>query len=356
MSFNTIENWTPLHTRLLSHRLGDGTINVYRHAVWDNNRPKYFIDLLNHLGIKFWNPTKSGSTTKIVIPDLIFDEYAKIYNYNSLELRKNPNYLVKTFLSRNEDDIIQVLCACMFDDGSAKNWQPILFEDQKEELVENILQLWNLVIGFGAKINYATKTKKGTQMYHLVLSRDGFLSFYKKINDSIKKFGYLAGLWEKQNDLDIRYNVATNIRAQKLSETKNEINNWLEKLVLIAKSEKQLRFKDIKNYFNLSKDRTRNLINKAIYNGVLIKCGELQSAYYTLPEYKHIQHKVNLYKFDKTKKNKEILLIMAKNKEPRPAQGKHQLGRKLSHYTSKLSSCYDEEFNSKIRDIRPDWF
>src|ERR1700690_958119 len=95
--------WTPLCTRFLAHRLGDGTVNVHGRAVWDNNRPEHFLKLCELLKIDVWKPTKSGKCTKIIMPNCIFDEYANLYGYNSKLLRQDSEYLAKTFLERPED-------------------------------------------------------------------------------------------------------------------------------------------------------------------------------------------------------------------------------------------------------------
>ena len=52
---------------------------------------------------------------------------------------------------------------------------------------------------------------------------------------------------------------------------------------------------------------------------------------------------------------KQKLVQMAKNKEARPSQ-KTKEGSSLSSYTKKSSSCYCENFNSKIRKLAPFWF
>jgi chorismate mutase len=62
-------------------------------------------------------------------------------------------------------------------------------------------------------------------------------------------------------------------------------------------------------------------------------------------------------RFDVTsKENKEKLLDMARNGEPRPIVIKHPLGVVLCHYTNVNSVCYDHVFDKEIRELRPDWF
>ena len=53
---------------------------------------------------------------------------------------------------------------------------------------------------------------------------------------------------------------------------------------------------------------------------------------------------------------KERLIRMAENGEDRPSYDKSLLGKKLSSYTSSLSSSFDFEFRKRIEQVRPDWF
>lgn len=53
---------------------------------------------------------------------------------------------------------------------------------------------------------------------------------------------------------------------------------------------------------------------------------------------------------------KQELIRMAKNGEPRPSYEKTRIGQALSNYTRKSSYVYDAEFDILIRELRPDWF
>ena len=59
---------------------------------------------------------------------------------------------------------------------------------------------------------------------------------------------------------------------------------------------------------------------------------------------------------DLANQKKRKLINMAVNGEPRPSERKHKLGSVLSAYTNPKHGCYDFEFDSKMRTIRPDWF
>jgi hypothetical protein len=59
---------------------------------------------------------------------------------------------------------------------------------------------------------------------------------------------------------------------------------------------------------------------------------------------------------DTARINKDELIAMAKRGEDRPNQKKHPLGKVLSSYIDKNGSSYDAEFDTQIRELRPDWF
>lgn len=277
-----IENWNPLYTRIISHRLGDGTFNFYEHAVWDNNRPEYFIGLCKHLDIKLWKPTKSGNTTKIIIPDYIFENYAQKYFLDSYLLKSNPVYLANSILNcLSEDDKIQTLCACFFDDGSCRSWRPVLFEDQKLDLTEVVLEIWNSVFVNGAKIDNKTITKAGTRIYHIVLTRDAFVEFYKKVKNCKNRLGEFAGFWGKELDVESRYKKASNTRALILNETKNQ-KELRKSIVLDSIKLRDLKFNDIQSILGISRDRCRLIVNELMKTNKIKLSGKTHKACYKL--------------------------------------------------------------------------
>jgi hypothetical protein len=54
--------------------------------------------------------------------------------------------------------------------------------------------------------------------------------------------------------------------------------------------------------------------------------------------------------------NKQQLLLMAKNKQPRPNSKTNTLGRALVNYTNNTGRCYDPIFTNKIKKVAPHWF
>src|SRR3990167_10607593 len=88
--------WTPLHTRLLAHRIGDGSVNHYGHFEYNNKHIKEFLDLANFLKIEYWGPVVSDKygTKKIIIPKKTFIDFASVFNVNHEEVIKNPVLLL----------------------------------------------------------------------------------------------------------------------------------------------------------------------------------------------------------------------------------------------------------------------
>jgi hypothetical protein len=60
--------------------------------------------------------------------------------------------------------------------------------------------------------------------------------------------------------------------------------------------------------------------------------------------------------FNVVNQKKQQLLEMAKNGEPRPSKTKHPLGSALSTYTNPKSDCYDPVFYKEIRELATQWF
>ena len=62
-----------------------------------------------------------------------------------------------------------------------------------------------------------------------------------------------------------------------------------------------------------------------------------------------------MYK-NNAKENKEKLLEMARNGEPKPTRKSHPLGQALINYTKKQGPAYDVEFDKLIHTLAPKWF
>ena len=199
--------WTPLHTRILAHRIGDGGVNYYGHFVYDNKHMEEFIELLNFLNIKYWGPVRSDKygTKKVIIPKKTFRDFASIFKLNHEVLIKNPVFLLETIAKLPEEHRLQAILAFIVDDGSCNRWMPTIFEDQNKEVFDRVKSIWNDIFPSTFRW-YIQLTKKGTKVYHLDTNRVGILALAQSIEETVNKYGKYANLWWKQKDFDKRHN------------------------------------------------------------------------------------------------------------------------------------------------------
>jgi len=258
-----------LHTRIIAHRIGDGTVNFYGKAVWDNKKIKEFLELCSYLEIKLWRPVTSDSygTQKIIIPTQLFEKFAKRHNKNTDRLIKDPRYLLDAISELSEEHRLQTILALIVDDGSSKSWCLTLFEDKNKETTDKVYSLWNSIFPNTARFDDKHITKSGTRVYHIYVKRDGIILLYEKIRDAVQKYGVLAGLWWKEKDLELRYLKATSIRAKQLQETKFLSAGWKENICDHVKIKGSITFREIQKILGLSKDRTRLVLKKLLEDG-----------------------------------------------------------------------------------------
>ena len=261
-------NWTPLHTRFISHRIGDGTVNFYGHFVYDNKNIKHFLDLADKINIKVWGPIKGDcySTKKIIIHKKVFNDFSNLFDLTSEKLLRDPVKLLDIIFQFPEEHKLQAIFALIVDDGSCTNWRITVFEDQNKAVFDKVKNLWEYLFpNTSSTVVYITR--KGTKVYHLFAKREGIISLQQKINESVKKYGLLANLWWKQKDLDFRYSKAINKRAKELNHTKKFSEENKQKILYYLGKNKFTTIKDVMKLLNLSLDRTRLVLNRLIKEG-----------------------------------------------------------------------------------------
>ncbi len=263
-------NWTPLHTRILAHRIGDGTVNVHGHYVWDNKNPTEFLMLAQQLEIKVWGPVvcKKWGTSKIVISKKVFQRFGDIIEADGIKLLRNSAYLIKNIQKLPYSHQLQTICALIVDDGCCKNWMLTLFEDQNKETINVVYELWNSMFPTTAKIS-SIVTKKGTTVYHIYVNKEGIIKLKEKIDEAVSQMGYLAGLWWKQDALNLRYKKATSKQAIKLEDTKKDKEFRKEQIWNLFKNQETISFSEIKEHLNLSNDRIRLILEEFFQNNSL---------------------------------------------------------------------------------------
>jgi len=275
-SQNKIQKWTPLHTRIIASRIGDGTLNFYNKVVWDNKKINEMVSLLKQLNISHWKPIIGDryGTYKLILPSHLFKEFSRIFNKDYNKLITSKVYFLDCIKELDNSHKLQALCSFIFDDGSFVNWRPVIFEDQDKEVVLNVKEIWDSLFPKTSKMDYIV-TKKGTKVYHLFSNRDGVIKITNEIKEAKRKFGHLADLWHKQETLEKRFKKATNKRAIILNETKTSKLGWKNKLLEELKKNNELTFNQIKDILYLSQDRTRTLVKNLLNNQdiCLIKAG-----------------------------------------------------------------------------------
>lgn len=254
--------WTPLHTRIISHRIGDGTVNFYKRPVWDNKRPEGFLSLCKSLKINLWKPTTSDSygTQKIVIPISLYKEFAKLNKKDFRKLVEDREYLLETILTLPFEHRLQAMLSLIFDDGSCRSWMLVAFEDQDLKVAKLAQELWESLFPFTSRLDYHT-TKNGTKIYHLYVNRNGIIQLYEEIQKLKTKYGNLSGLWQKEKDLHKRYIKATSENAKRLEETRKNEEKWKENLLEFSKLNGYVTIPIAKRFLNLSTDRAYRVLS-----------------------------------------------------------------------------------------------
>ena len=137
-------NWTPLHTRFISHRIGDGTCNYYGHFVYDNKNICHFLNLADKLNIKIWGPIKGDnySTKKVIISKKIFNNFSNLFNLTSEQLLRDPVKLLDIIFKFPEEHKLQTILALIVDDGSCNRWMITVFEDQNKAIFDKVKELF----------------------------------------------------------------------------------------------------------------------------------------------------------------------------------------------------------------------
>lgn len=258
-------NWTPLHTRLISHRIGDGTVNFYGHAVYDNKHIKHFSELADKLNVKLWIIMKGDSygTKKVIIHKKSFKKFSKVLNVNSEDIIKDPVKLLEVILQLPEEHKLQTIFSLIVDDGSCKDWMITIFEDQNEEIFDKVKYLWDSLFP-DTSTTYIYTTKEGTKVYHLKTNREGIIQLQQKIYKAVEKYGSLANLWWKQKDLDLRYSKAVSKRAKQLNHTKKYSAKNKQRILNYLRKNKFITVREVMKLLNLSLDRTHLVLNKLV--------------------------------------------------------------------------------------------
>jgi hypothetical protein len=134
-----------------------------------------------------------------------------------------------------------------------------IFVDQNYETSICVKSIWDSLFPNTSSIK-TNSTPKGTKIYRIYANRIGIINYYRLLQIEIQKYGDLAGLWWKQEQLKKRYETATNNTANKLQETKIMKEEWKIIILDYLKENQFASFNELKLKLNLSSDRLRLLL------------------------------------------------------------------------------------------------
>lgn len=248
--------WTPLHHRIISHRLGDETLNFYKRVSWDNKHIIGFYILCKILKIKLWNPTRSDSygTMKIIIPNYLYKSFAVIYGKDYERLKADRLYLLDSTMELSDDYRLQTILSLIVDDGSCTSWLLVVFEDTDKAVVEKVQTLWESLFPGTSKINYLV-TKRGKRVYHLYANRNGIIMLYGKLEQTLETYGPFSGLWWKEETFRKRYLKAISPRAKMLEERRKMKEKWACTVLNLIERQGYATMADVQEVLRVSYDR-----------------------------------------------------------------------------------------------------
>jgi len=205
--------YTPLDHRLIFHMLGDGTMASNSWSQISKESMRFFQTLLEQRGV---NSVKPNGRT-IIIP--------QIFLYLAAAVVKLPPQLISTpeFIRRSiglpRKHRIQALLALIHDDGSVGYGSTVIHRDQKLEVVEAVVELWDSTYGRETRFNLLEEKphpgsrviKRGGKVsivtsknpvWYFKANRAGLRLLYRDVLKMIDEYGITAGLWKKQKLLE----------------------------------------------------------------------------------------------------------------------------------------------------------
>jgi len=225
---------TPLHIRLVSHLLGDSSLEKYgcRWYQQDNSGGKCMVELINLLiGIE----VKKTAKDSYGLPIIILDIAGAALNLSRKDL-KTPK-LIKKALNLPKEFRLQLLAALIVDEGhitksiiKIANTNLVLLKSLKK-LVDSLgyscsIKSYKLKVGRQIMIKNQ-KARINYQLYNLLIYADGLLKFKQDLDNMIKNYGDIVSLWHKQKDL-IKFSGSVDM--QKLEKTRISKNNIIPKI------------------------------------------------------------------------------------------------------------------------------
>jgi len=322
---------TPLHIRVVSHFLGDSSLEKYgcRWYQKSNIGGKFMINLIYHLlNIKI----KKGKKNSYGIPIIIGDIVCSPLKLLRKDL-KSHKFIDKINILSKESKI-QLLAAIIVDEGHISK-SSIKISNTNLKLLES---LRNLILSLGYSCseikNYHSnigkeisiknkKTRVNYNLYDLHIYADGLLKFKEDLSKMIKGYGNFVSLWQKQNDL-LKFSSKVNLnRLKKTRISKNNLIPLIKKEILFN----PISIKEFANKHNLNYIRAYKLFFRLKEKGEIkkISTGIFASKDYDVQTNFTLRSKIEEFLSEKSISVKEI---------------QNQIGGNFKSISTQLSKLY----------------
>jgi len=190
---------TPVLFRLACHLLGDGTIDEWGRPsfIQNNVRMKYFEKILSEeLGTAFHAKVKKDRfIAEIDIPKFLFKVVGTSLGLEIEDFKKAS--LIRTIKNAPHEFQLQLVCALVHDEGHIGPRKRRVEISQKDVAV--VSEFCNLL----DKLNYnhAQPFLSG-RCYKIAFHADGIRRFYLDVKAAVRRYGWQAGLWKKQETFE----------------------------------------------------------------------------------------------------------------------------------------------------------
>ena len=260
---------TPKVIRLVSHIVGDGS--VYKDCIRYSQNDASYIKKLSEDVVKPLTELKIGIRYKngvfkeqvLDIPMVVTKCVSKCLNI-SLKDFKNSIFLEKC-LKMPKDFRVQVLAAFMVDEGHVPKKKISM---SNKGIMEKLCDIVDSLGYERANMRFERYPQKYKdkiyfpEMYSFVLLGNGIRDFSNDLKKTVKRYGALLNLWNKQNELENTIKFHNYLFLEKHKKTKDS----RIKIISLVKSGKEVRRYNIIKQFNANPDNTdyilKTLVNK----------------------------------------------------------------------------------------------
>jgi len=269
-----IKNFNPLLFRIICHVIGDGNVASGNTCRWiqDKSNSIWLKRLIKQqIGIE---PTYTNSTTNscemVTIPAFLGRLCNSILNID-IKLLKDYKTIEK-FLKLPKDYKLQLLAAFVVDEGDIRYEGARSFRISQKD--KGILTVFSKVLD---SLNYEHSPirkeidKNGRIIYRINVYTQGVLKFYKDLNRMVKRYNILAGLWQKQVEIENYVKTIKNINNTKLE------TNLMNKMIFdIFDKQKYVSYDYLKSYHPI-KDKLKTRSKRCLINKFyeLSRCGKV---------------------------------------------------------------------------------